>query len=110
MNLRSLRSVLGLAATLLTLVLALPFGATAQTFLGGISGTVSDPTGAVVAGASVEAIETATNASHKTISSSAGEFAFASIPLGSYTVSISATGFKSIKVDRVPVVAGETYT
>lgn len=110
MNFRSLRNVLRLAAFVLMLVISLPFEAKAQTFLGGISGTVTDQTGAVVAGASVEAIETATNASHKTISSSAGEFSFASIPLGSYTISVSATGFKSLKVDKVPVVAGVTYT
>ena len=44
------------------------------------------------------------------MSSTAGEFAFSNIPLGSYTVSVTASGFKSEKVDKVPVTAGNTYT
>jgi hypothetical protein len=56
----------------------------AQTFRGGISGTVTDQSGAVVPGAQVTAVETATNTTYKTVSSSAGEFAFANLPLGSY--------------------------
>ncbi len=82
----------------------------AQTFRGAISGTVVDGSGAVVPGAEVTAVEVSTSTTHKTITSSAGEFSFANMPLGSYTVSISASGFKSIKVDKVPVTAGETYT
>src|SRR5580698_6995685 len=81
-----------------------------QTFRGGISGTVTDQSGAVVPGAQVTAVETATNTSYKTVSSTAGEFVFSNVPLGSYTVSVTAPGFKAVKVDKVPVTAGETYT
>jgi hypothetical protein len=98
-----------MAALLLTLAIAAPFGAWAQTFRGGINGTVTDQSGAVVPGAAVEAVETATNASHKTISSSAGEFAFADLPVGSYTLTVVASGFKVEKIDKVPVSAGATY-
>jgi len=99
--------------TYVFLVLALLFtaerGALSQTFRGGISGTVTDQSGAVVPGASVSAVETSTNTTYKTVSSSAGEFAFSNLPLGSYTVTITANGFKSIKVDKVPVTAASTY-
>lgn len=81
-----------------------------QTFRGGISGAVTDESGAVVPGAQVTALETATNTSYKTVSSSAGEFAFSNMPLGSYVVTVFANGFKSVKVDKVPVSAGTTYT
>jgi hypothetical protein len=82
----------------------------AQTFRGGISGTVTDQSGAVVPGAQVTAVETATDITYKAVSSSAGEFGFANVPLGSYTVTVTASGFKSVKVDKVPVTAGATYT
>jgi hypothetical protein len=81
-----------------------------QTFRGGINGTVTDQSGAVVPGAQVTAVEAATNTSYKAVSSSAGEFDFANVPLGTYTVTVSATGFKGEKVDKVPVTAGATYT
>ncbi|WP_263354920.1 TonB-dependent receptor [Acidicapsa acidisoli] len=106
---RSFRSSPGIATMLLALLSALPISAGAQTFRGAINGTVTDPSGAVVAGATVEAVETATNASHKSITSSAGEFAFPDMPVGSYTVSVTASGFKPEKIDQVPVSAGATY-
>jgi hypothetical protein len=96
------------------LVLAVLIAATgtglAQTYRGGINGTVTDQSGALVAGAAVTAVETATNTSRKTISSSAGEFTFQDLPLGPYTVSIEASGFKSEKVSGVTVMAGVIYT
>jgi hypothetical protein len=108
-SLRNIRSLFSMAALLLTLIWALPQGAIAQTFRGGITGTVTDQSGAVVPGASVEAIENATNASHKSITSSAGEFSFTDLAVGSYTVTVAGTGFKTVKVDKVPVVAGTSY-
>jgi hypothetical protein len=109
-SLRDLRNTLGIAAILLTLALAVPFSALAQTFRGGINGTVTDSSGAVVAGAEVNAVETATNVSHKSITSSAGEYSFQELPLGAYSVTVSASGFTSEKVNMVPVTAGVIYT
>ena len=60
--------------------------ASAQNFRGGISGSVTDPAAAVVPGAQVKAVATSTNTTYKTITSSAGEFAFSDLPLGDYTV------------------------
>ena len=82
---------------------------TAQTFRGGITGTVTDPTGSAVAGAAVSALETSTNASYQTVSSSAGEFEFSNLPLGSYTITIVSTGFSTAKYDKVQVAAGASY-
>ncbi len=66
--------------------------------------------GAVVPGAQVTAVETATNIPVKTVTSSAGEFAFSNLPLGDYSVTISATGFSTVKVNKVTVSAGVSYT
>ena len=102
------RSVL--AIVLLALVMVFAVSGLAQTFRGGISGTVSDQSGAVVPGAQITAIEAATNTTYKTVSSSAGEFAFSNVPVGSYNISVTASGFKGEKVDKVPVTAGGIYT
>jgi len=95
---------------IVTTLLLLPLIAVGQTFRGGINGVVTDQSGAVVSGAEVTTVETTTNTLYKTISSSAGEFAFANLPLGSYSVTISATGFSTEKVNRVTVSAGANYT
>ena len=94
----------------LVVLMAAPAMLVGQTFRGGINGTVTDPTGAVVAGAAVEAAEVSTSATHKTITSSAGEFTFQDLPLGTYRVSVSASGFQTAKVEKVPVTAGKIYT
>ncbi len=100
------------AALLLTVavVIAIPVASFAQTFRGGINGIVTDPSGAVVPGAAVEAVDTATGASHKTVTSSAGEYSFQDLPLGNYTVTVTGSGFQSKAVSKVPVTAGVIYT
>jgi hypothetical protein len=97
----------GLAVIILTLTSIVSL--TAQTFRGGINGTVTDPTGSAVAGAAISALETSTNASYQTVSSSAGEFEFSNLPLGSYTITIVSSGFSTAKYDKVQVAAGASY-
>ncbi len=106
---RITRSVFTLFLLAVAVLFALPGTVLGQTFRGGISGTVTDQSGAVVPGAQITAVESSTNTSYKTVSSTAGEFSFTNIPLGSYTVAVTASGFKSEKVDKVPVTAGNTY-
>jgi len=110
MSYSNTRSVFPAMLLALAVLIALPATAFGQTFRGGINGTVTDQSGAVVPGASVEATDTATNSAHKTISSSAGEYSFQDLPLGTYTVTVSATGFKGEKISAVPVTAGVIYT
>lgn len=73
---------------------------------GSITGTVVDPQGAVVPGATITATETATGVVHTTISQGNGGFAFRDLPIGTYTVHIQATGFQALDVKSVPVVSG----
>ena len=82
----------------------------AQTFRGGINGSVTDATGAVIAGAKVIATETATGVVHESISSSSGEFLFNDLPLGAYSISVVASGFNKVQIDKIPVSAGVLYT
>jgi Carboxypeptidase regulatory-like domain/TonB dependent receptor len=82
----------------------------AQTFRGGINGTVTDPSGAVVPNAGVQAVNAANAVPYKTVTSSGGEFQFQDLPLGAYTVTVTSPGFKTEKVENVPVSAGTIYT
>jgi hypothetical protein len=95
---------------MLAVLLALSGAAFAQVFRGGIHGTITDPSGAAVAAAQVEAVESSTNTSYKMVSSSAGEFAFSNLPLGSYSITVKVEKFKTIKIDKVQVEAGVNYT
>ena len=105
----SFRRWLGLVAMALFLAAGAP-QLVAQTFRGGINGTVTDNTGAVISGATVAATNVGTNVTATTISSSAGEFLFQDLPLGTYSVTVSSTGFSTSKVDNVSVSAGVIYT
>ena len=82
----------------------------AQTFRGAINGTVTDPSGAVVAGADVKATEIATGIAHSMLSTSNGEFAFQDLPVGAYRVTVTQRGFQQTNVENVNVTAGNVYT
>ena len=82
----------------------------AQTFRGAINGTVTDPAGAMVAGAAVKATDMGTGIEHNTVTTTDGQFAFQDLPLGSYRVTVTATGFPTLAVDKVAVTAGQVYT
>src|SRR5271157_577363 len=82
----------------------------AQTFRGAINGTVTDPTGSVVPNAQVKAIDTATSVEHTTTTTSGGQFVFQDLPLGTYKVTVVASGFAESTTDNVPVTAGQVYS
>ncbi|MDP9039239.1 MAG: carboxypeptidase-like regulatory domain-containing protein [Acidobacteriota bacterium] len=109
---RAIRFLVELSvASLLLLSFALLAPAThAQTFRGGINGLVVDPQGAVIANATIVAVEDVNNVSYKTVSSSAGEFTLTNLPVGIYTITVTSTGFATAKYDQVQVGAGANYT
>ena len=81
-----------------------------QTFRGAINGTVTDPSGAVVPGASVKATDVATGIPHSTTTTSGGEFSFQDLPISTYKIEVSASGFQPLTVEKVSVTAGQIYT
>jgi hypothetical protein len=97
-----------LTAAPLLLVPALSLGA--QTFRGSINGNTTDPSGAALAGAQITATDTSTGVARQTVSSGAGEFSFADLPAGTYSVQVVAAGFQSTQVNGVQVLAGEVRT
>ena len=104
------RSVFVAVLFALTAFLAGSLPGWAQTFRGGINGSVTDSSGAVVPGAKVTATEGATAASSDTVSSGAGEFSFNDLPLGTYHIKVEASGFQTTEVNGVQVQAGKMYT
>ena len=66
----------------------------AQTDRGTITGTVSDPAGAVVANAAIEARNVATGAVYPVASSGTGNYTIAQLPAGAYELSVTVPGFK----------------
>ena len=74
---------------------------------GSVSGTVLDPQGAVVEGASVRATQLETNSVFTTNSSKAGVVQFSSLPPGTYNVVVEVKGFTSYSVANVRVEVGK---
>ncbi len=81
----------------------------AQTFRGGISGTVVDQSGAVVAGATVKLTGTDTGLTRTVQVTSAGDFTFQDLPLGKYSVAVSQAGFQTEDIKDINVEAGKIF-
>lgn len=81
----------------------------AQTETGQISGTVTDPTGAVVPTAKVTATFVATNSIRTTQTSSSGAYVLTNLLPGDYQVKVEASGFSS-SIANVTLVVGSTTT
>jgi hypothetical protein len=74
--------------------LAVSFTAFAQTDRG--TSTVTDPAGAVIAGATVQAKNEATGAVYEPTSSATGNYTVAQLPAGTYDLTVSSPGFKRL--------------
>jgi hypothetical protein len=100
-----------LRVTFATVVLTLiAFTGYAQTFRGAINGTVTDPSGAIVPGATVAARDKATGLEHATVTTSDGQFAIQDLPVGAYKVTVTVAGFPTYALDNVGITAGAIYT
>ncbi|HXM90039.1 MAG TPA: carboxypeptidase-like regulatory domain-containing protein, partial [Candidatus Dormibacteraeota bacterium] len=96
--------------SIVLVLLSLALSTTAQTYRGAINGTVTDPSGAVIPDAEVKARNKATDVTTSTTSTSDGQFAFQDLPVGTYVVSVDASGFPEMTVDNVMVTQGSVYT
>src|SRR5438876_1834112 len=79
--------------------------ASAQTDRGTITGTVSDATGAVIPGATVEAKNTVTGLVYTAGSSETGNYTLPQLPAGTYEVAVTLPGFKKFVRTGVTITA-----
>jgi hypothetical protein len=77
----------------------------AQTSKGSIAGTVSDTTGAVISGAKVTATSKDTGEVRTMISGPTGSFRMDALSLGTYQLSITKEGFKTLSIGNIVVQA-----
>src|SRR6266478_5807150 len=75
---------------------------------GSIQGTVTDTTGAVVSGANIAAVNSATGASRSATSSESGVFSIPALAVGEYTVTVEKTGFAPVKFNNIDVTVALT--
>ena len=87
--------IIQVVAAVVCLVTAMT--ASSQTITATLEGVVEDSTGAVIPGAAVNVINTATNAEFVTETNASGRFIAPSLQPGPYTVSVEASGFKRME-------------
>src|SRR5215510_1686224 len=75
-----------------------------------IDGVVRDVSGAVVPGAGVELVSPTTGLHRATVSSQKGLYEITPLPVGSYTLTITAAGFKPTTIRDIDLEYGETRT
>jgi outer membrane receptor protein involved in Fe transport len=78
----------------------------AQTFRGTILGTVTDASGAVISGASVKIHNDNTGQDRATQTSADGSYTVSELPIGTYTVTVSQSGFQTSVTSSVTVDVG----
>src|SRR5258708_11984530 len=77
--------------------------ASAQTFRGGIQGTVPDSTGAAIAGADITVTSPDTGLTRAAQSNAEGEYQVTELPIGNYNVTVKKTGFKTQNLKGIKV-------
>ena len=74
---------------------------------GEISGRVTDSSGAVIPGATVAVLNSQTGITHSSVANHSGIYRFV-LPSGTYSVTASHQGFRSVRVEQIPVLIGNT--
>src|SRR5688572_29403661 len=105
MNTRSLLKTISI--NLIFLLLFVAAGSAQAT--GGLTGTVSDPNGAVVQGASVHVVNSSTNLTRNVVTNDDGRWTVSVLPIGTYSVSFEKEGFKKAINANVNVEAAVTH-
>src|SRR6516164_2524960 len=89
-------------------LLAVP--ARAQQTLGGITGTVTDASAAVLPDTSVTLVNDQTTLTREQKTNGSGYYDFVNLPIGTYTLSFTHDGFQTQKIPSILVQADRTAT
>jgi hypothetical protein len=92
------------------IAMLIPASILAQNDRATLTGTITDPSHKVIAGAKVSIIATATGIEHSSITNGAGLYTITSLPVGEYTASILAPGFETVKYAKFSLDVGQTRT
>ncbi|MGH9561433.1 MAG: TonB-dependent receptor domain-containing protein, partial [Terracidiphilus sp.] len=101
----SVGSVIAAVCALL-LVLIGASGVRAQNETGTILGTATDSSGAALVGAKVTATNTGTNAQQSTVADTAGRYRIPDLPVGTYDVQATQTGFQKVVYQNITLTVG----
>ena len=82
----------------------------AQETLGGITGTVTDTSGAVISGATVTLVGDQTKLNRTLTTTNTGSYLFVNLPIGTYTLTFTQQGFQSQNIPSILVQANRTAT
>jgi hypothetical protein len=96
--------------TFLWIFLALAPHARAQQTLGGITGTITDDSGAVVPAATVTIVGDQTKLTRTANTSDTGAYTFSNLPIGSYTITVTHAGFQTLSIPMIQLTADRTAT
>jgi len=110
---RDLKLTLRIVAVCASICLALmnsPLGSSQSATSARLTGSVTDPSGAVVPGVKVTAQNLATNLDVTVESDSAGDYAFNSLPVGHYKVTALGAGFSPLVTTGVELTVGQSAT
>jgi hypothetical protein len=105
--LKSKSLVLSLA---LLAIFSFALSSSAQTTLGGITGTVVDPSGSAIPGVEVKATSDDTKLVRTAKSNSSGSYQLNDLPIGKYTLTFTLAGFSTEKIPNIVVQADRTMT
>src|SRR5436190_18645186 len=107
MNAISRVKVLLRAVAVVLLVLAGILPARAQTLTGSLSGTVVDSSDAILPGASVTLINELSRDQRSTVTNDSGNFVFAAVQAGTYTLKVELSGFQAVETRGLVLRLGE---
>jgi hypothetical protein len=80
--------------------------ARAQVTTGSVLGTITDPSGAIFPNAKIVITSTDTRVAHALASSDSGEYIMTGLPSGSYSITVTAAGFKTAVIANLELEAG----
>jgi hypothetical protein len=98
---------IGLASSLLALLLFVPVSLRAQVGSADVLGTVTDPSGAVVPNATVTVQNLGTAAVRTATTNDKGDYVVSILPNGRYSLKVAAPGFKTYVVDEFSLSTGD---
>ena len=95
------------AATLVAVFLLLPSAFAQESSISGVVGRVTDTSGAVVPGATVHVVNTATSAERTTTTNGSGDFSVPDLPPANYSLRVEKSGFKSASIPSFDLLVGK---